>query len=92
MKCKPKDCDGCMHHINLRTHPLFKEFAIKDESGKMVEFDGCIFHVAVLFLRQQWVRQIGIQAAVESRGDATMGAVDALRRLAVSSMEHRMIR
>ena len=92
MKCKPKDCDGCVHHVNIRTHPLFKDFAIKDESGKLVDFEGCIFHLAIMFLRQLWVREIGIQSAIESRGDATKGAVEALMQLAMSSMEQRLLR
>ena len=68
MKCKPKDCPGCVHFINLKTHPLFKEFVIKSEDGKIIDFEGCIFHLSVMFQRQSWVRQIGIQVAVEGVG------------------------
>jgi len=66
MKCKAKDCKDCKHFINIKTHPLFKDFLIKDESGKILDFEGCIFHLGVLFLRQIWVRNIGIQSSLES--------------------------
>jgi len=86
MKCKFKDCVGCVHNINIRTHPLFKDFVIKGEDGRTIDFEGCIFHLQTLFLRQSWVRQIGIQAAVESRGDATKHAVRQLCQLALGGI------
>ena len=66
MKCKKKDCENCVHYINIRTHPLFNDFIIKGEDGKIVEFEGCIFHLQTMFLRQIWVRLIGNEAAIES--------------------------
>jgi hypothetical protein len=78
---------GCVHNINIRTHPLFRDFIIKGEDGKILDFEGCIFHLQTLFLRQSWVRQIGIQAAVESRGDATKYAVHKLVQLAIGNID-----
>ena len=66
MKCRQKDCKDCVHNINIRTHPLFKDFIMKSEDGKIIEFEGCIFHLSILFQRQAWVRSIGIQSAIES--------------------------
>jgi len=66
MKCKPKDCADCVHFINIRTHPLWSDFVIKDSSGKVLQFEGCVFHFQALLLRQIWVAQIGTQSSVES--------------------------
>jgi len=71
MKCKQKDCKDCVHFINIRTHPLFHDFVIKGEDGKMVEFEGCMFHLQTLFLRQIWVRLIGNESAIESHRNVT---------------------
>ena len=72
MKCRKKDCDGCAHFVNLQTHPLFRDMQIQDEAGKPVQYEGCIFHVQTMFMMQLWKRQIGVQAAIESRGNETV--------------------
>lgn len=77
MKCKEKECKGCMHFINIRTHPLFKELIIKSEDGKVIDFEGCVFHLQALFLRQIWIRTWGNQAAIEKRGDHIAKAFNA---------------
>ena len=75
MKCKTKDCKDCVHFINIRTHPLWADFVIKDESGKSLVFEGCVFHLQTMFLRQLWVRTIGVEAAIESSRDDVSGSM-----------------
>jgi hypothetical protein len=75
MKCRPKDCKDCVHFVNIRTHPLWRDFVIKDESGKNLVFEGCIEHLKALFLRQQWVGLVGLQSAVESNRNAVTESV-----------------
>ena len=86
MKCKIKDCKDCVHFINIRTHSLFKDFVIKSEDGKIVDFEGCIFHLQTIFLRQLWVRSIGNQSAIESfRNNLTKGVQDLTQSIKIAS-------
>lgn len=85
MKCKPKDCKDCVHNIDIRTHPLFRDFVIQSEDGKILDFQGCIFHFQTMLLRQIWVRTIGTQAAVESHRNVVGHAMNNLA-LEVSRM------
>lgn len=78
MKCKLKDCKDCAHFINIRTHPLFADFIIKDNSGKVVQFEGCVFHFQTMLLRQIWVNLGGVQAAVESGRNETLKGLGAI--------------
>ena len=74
-KCREKDCKDCVHFINIRTHPLWSDFVIKDESGKTLQFEGCNFHLQTMFLRQLWVRAMGVQEAVELNRNETMKSI-----------------
>jgi len=91
-KCKPSDCKGCVHFINIRTHPLFADFMIQDQSGKPIQFEGCAFHLELLFLRQIWISLGGVQSAMEGTRNATTKNFEALRRLAEPMQLLRLVR
>jgi len=71
MFCDGKKCNKCAHYINIRTHPLFKDFVIKEENGKPIDFEGCIHHLNTMFLRQIWVRAISLENVTEQNRNMT---------------------
>lgn len=74
-KCKSKDCNGCVHFVDIQKHPLFAGFQIQSGDNKPFIFEGCIFHLLTFFQFQAWMRLEGTQSAIESGRNETVKAI-----------------